>query len=91
MIFSSLTCILLPPRMGIQWGYGNHKNWRFLPTLHLKAIYFLPFWYGRHKQMVWYEMLSYASCVLGQSHVRSMDGNNAVRRSAMEAFLYSVR
>eukprot|EP00057_Strongylocentrotus_purpuratus_P019582 XP_011674056.1 PREDICTED: cilia- and flagella-associated protein 46-like [Strongylocentrotus purpuratus] len=44
-----------------------------------------------HKQMVWYEMLSYASCVLGQSHVRSMDGNNAVRRSAMEAFLYSVR
>ncbi|XP_041476710.1 cilia- and flagella-associated protein 46-like isoform X5 [Lytechinus variegatus] len=44
-----------------------------------------------HKQMVWYEMLSYASCVLGQSHVRSMDGNNAVRRSAMEAFLYSAR
>ncbi|XP_072177207.1 cilia- and flagella-associated protein 46-like [Diadema setosum] len=44
-----------------------------------------------HKLMVWYEMLSYASCVLGQSHVRSMEGNNAVRRAAMEAFLHSAR
>ena len=41
--------------------------------------------------MVWYEMLSYATCVLGQSHIRSMDGNNAVRRAAMEAFLHSAR
>ncbi|XP_071827819.1 cilia- and flagella-associated protein 46-like isoform X3 [Apostichopus japonicus] len=44
-----------------------------------------------HKQMVWYEMLSHAACLLGQSHILVMQGKNAIRRLALEAFVKATK
>ncbi|XP_064631435.1 cilia- and flagella-associated protein 46-like isoform X3 [Lineus longissimus] len=44
-----------------------------------------------HKCMVEQEMMSIASCLLGQSLMENMLGKNAIRRQAMEAFLNSAR
>ena len=45
----------------------------------------------RHRYAVEQEMLSYASCLLGQSLVENMKGKNSLRREAMEAFLNSTK
>ncbi|XP_077992013.1 cilia- and flagella-associated protein 46-like isoform X2 [Glandiceps talaboti] len=44
-----------------------------------------------HKYMVQQEMLSYASCLMGQSLMDNMQGKNAVRRAALEAFVNAAR
>ncbi|ESP03735.1 hypothetical protein LOTGIDRAFT_237561 [Lottia gigantea] len=44
-----------------------------------------------HRAMVEQEMLSYTSCILGQSLMVNMAGKNSIRRQAMEAFLNSAR
>ncbi|XP_019625575.1 PREDICTED: cilia- and flagella-associated protein 46-like [Branchiostoma belcheri] len=46
---------------------------------------------GSHGTMVEAEMLSYSSDILGMSLVENMAGNNAIRRSALEAFLNAAR
>ncbi|KAK6186277.1 hypothetical protein SNE40_008346 [Patella caerulea] len=44
-----------------------------------------------HRYVVEQEMLSYTSCILGQSLMENMAGKNSNRRQAMEAFLNSAR
>ncbi|XP_022091640.1 cilia- and flagella-associated protein 46-like isoform X3 [Acanthaster planci] len=44
-----------------------------------------------HKTMVYNEMLSYSSRILGQSLIFNMQGKNAIRRSALDAFLNAAR
>ncbi|CAH1258230.1 CFAP46 [Branchiostoma lanceolatum] len=46
---------------------------------------------GSHGTMVEAEMLSYSSDIMGLSLVENMAGNNAIRRSALEAFLNAAR
>ncbi|XP_070541399.1 cilia- and flagella-associated protein 46-like isoform X2 [Ptychodera flava] len=43
------------------------------------------------KSMVYQEMLSYASCLQGQSLMDNMQGKSVVRRAALEAFVNAAR
>ncbi|XP_071793797.1 cilia- and flagella-associated protein 46-like isoform X3 [Asterias amurensis] len=44
-----------------------------------------------HKMIVWHEMLSYSSRLLGQTLMFNMEGKNAIRRSALDAFVNAAR
>ncbi|KAK7482059.1 hypothetical protein BaRGS_00026751 [Batillaria attramentaria] len=45
----------------------------------------------KHQHMVEQEMLSFASCLQGQSLIDNMAGKNSMRREAMESFLNAAR
>ena len=64
--------------------------WVLYKNLLLKYFLFFLVSYS-HKMIVWHEMLSYSSRLLGQTLMFNMEGKNAIRRSALDAFVNAAR